>query len=68
MTRFLAVGGRVRFATEAVDVLDADTDRPSVTVREPDGRPGRWRARYVAGCDEGCAFSSVSLPSWSPPG
>ncbi|MGF0171306.1 FAD-dependent monooxygenase [Streptomyces sp. Marseille-Q5077] len=51
LTRFLAAGGRVDFTTEAVAVLDTDTDRPSVTVREADGRTGRWRARYVAGCD-----------------
>lgn len=51
LTRFLACGGRGEFATEVVNVLDANTNQPSVTVREADGRPGRWRARYVAGCD-----------------
>lgn len=51
LTRFLDNGGRVDFATEAVGVLNADTDRPSVTVREADGGSVRWRARYVAGCD-----------------
>ena len=65
LTRFLAAGGRVCFATEAVDVLDADTDRPSVTVREPDGRPGRWRARYVAGCDGRHGVARRSLPAGS---
>lgn len=63
LTRFLAVGGRVEFGTEAVAVLDADTDRPSVTVREADGRPGRWGARYVAGCDGRHGAARRSLPT-----
>ncbi|MFE5895331.1 4-hydroxybenzoate 3-monooxygenase [Streptomyces sp. NPDC056462] len=62
LTRFLAAGGRVDFTTEAVAVLDSDTDRPSVTVREADGRPGRWRARYVAGCDGRHGAARRSLP------
>jgi p-hydroxybenzoate 3-monooxygenase len=62
LERFTAVGGRVEFATEAMTVLDADTGRPSVTVREADGRPATWRARYVAGCDgrHGAARRSLS--------
>lgn len=63
LTRFLACGGRVEFATEAVNVLDADTNQPSVTVREADGRPGRWRARYVAGCDGRHGAARRSLPA-----
>ncbi|WP_030674396.1 4-hydroxybenzoate 3-monooxygenase [Streptomyces sp. NRRL B-1347] len=51
LTHYLAAGGRIRFDTEAVAVLDADGDDPSVSVRAADGRPGRWRARYVAACD-----------------
>ncbi|WP_369030252.1 4-hydroxybenzoate 3-monooxygenase [Streptomyces adonidis] len=65
LTRFLAAGGRVDFATEAVAVLDAGTDRPSVTVREADGRPGRWHARYVAGCDGRHGAARRSLPPGS---
>ncbi|MFC9506215.1 4-hydroxybenzoate 3-monooxygenase [Streptomyces sp. NPDC057002] len=65
LTRFLAAGGRVEFATEALAVLDTDTDRPSVTVREADGRPGRWRARYVAGCDGRHGAARRSLPPGS---
>nr|WP_237313675.1 4-hydroxybenzoate 3-monooxygenase [Streptomyces sp. AMCC400023] len=65
LTRFLAADGRVRFATEAVDVHDADTDRPMVTVREADGRPGRLRARYVAGCDGRHGAARRSLPAGS---
>ncbi|MFC9681527.1 4-hydroxybenzoate 3-monooxygenase [Streptomyces sp. NPDC056948] len=65
LTRFLASGGRVDFGTEAVAVLGTDTDRPSVTVREADGRPGRWRARYVAGCDGRHGAARRSLPPGS---
>lgn len=63
LARFLAAGGRVDFTTEAVAVLDTDTDRPSVTVREADGRPGLWRARYVAGCDGRHGAARRSLPA-----
>ncbi|MFF7329792.1 4-hydroxybenzoate 3-monooxygenase [Streptomyces sp. NPDC008150] len=65
LKRFLDVGGRVRFGTEAVAVHDTETDRPSVTVREADGRPGRWRARYVAGCDGRHGAARRSLPPGS---
>ncbi|WP_198655312.1 4-hydroxybenzoate 3-monooxygenase [Streptomyces geranii] len=65
LTRFLAVGGRIGFGVEAVAVLDADTDRPSVTVRDADGRPGTWRARYVAGCDGRHGAARRSLPAGS---
>ncbi|MFI6638702.1 4-hydroxybenzoate 3-monooxygenase [Streptomyces sp. NPDC050504] len=51
LERFRGSGGRILFETEATVVRDADTTRPSVAVREPDGRPGTWRTRYVAGCD-----------------
>ncbi|WP_236579905.1 4-hydroxybenzoate 3-monooxygenase [Streptomyces sp. HM190] len=65
LTRFTAAGGRVEFATEAVAVLGADTGRPSVTVREADGRPATWRARYVAGCDGRHGAARRSLPTGS---
>ncbi|MDC2946291.1 4-hydroxybenzoate 3-monooxygenase [Streptomyces heilongjiangensis] len=65
LTRFTAAGGRVEFATEAVAVLGADTGRPSVTVREADGRPATWRARYVAGCDGRHGAARRSLPAGS---
>ncbi|MDX2832428.1 4-hydroxybenzoate 3-monooxygenase [Streptomyces scabiei] len=63
LTRFVASGGRVGFGTEAVAVLDADTDRPSVAVRNADGRPGRWQGRYVAGCDGRHGAARRSLPA-----
>ncbi|WP_329562184.1 4-hydroxybenzoate 3-monooxygenase [Kitasatospora sp. NBC_01266] len=62
LTRFLDSGGRVHFETEALAVLDADSRRPSVTVRGADGRRGRWRARYVAGCDGRHGAARRSLP------
>ncbi|QDY81306.1 4-hydroxybenzoate 3-monooxygenase [Streptomyces qinzhouensis] len=62
LARYLDTGGRIRFETEAVAVLDADSTRPSVTVRGPDGRPGRWRGRYVAGCDGRHGAARRSLP------
>nr|WP_229914988.1 4-hydroxybenzoate 3-monooxygenase [Streptomyces chartreusis] len=65
LTRFLAAGGRVDFGAEAVAVRDADTGRPRVTVREADGRPGEWRARYVAGCDGRHGVARRSLPAGS---
>nr|WP_256338268.1 4-hydroxybenzoate 3-monooxygenase [Streptomyces sp. KS_5] len=65
LTRFLAAGGRVDFGAEAVAVRDADTGRPSVTVREADGRPGEWRARFVAGCDGRHGVARRSLPAGS---
>lgn len=62
VTRFLARGGQIRFGTEAVAVRDADGERPTVAVREADGRPGRWRGRYVAGCDGQHGAARRSLP------
>ena len=64
LTRFLDVGGRISFETEAVAVLDADSARPTVTsVSGPDDRPGNWRARYVAGCDGRHGAARRSLPA-----
>ncbi|KKZ73749.1 4-hydroxybenzoate 3-monooxygenase [Streptomyces showdoensis] len=65
LARFLGAGGRIRFDTEALAVSDADGPDPSVTVREPDGRPGRWRARYVAACDGRHGAGRRSLPPGS---
>ncbi|MGV9266109.1 4-hydroxybenzoate 3-monooxygenase [Kitasatospora sp. NPDC003701] len=62
LTHYLEAGGRVHFETEALAVHDADTTGPSVTVREADGRPGHWRARYVAGCDGRHGAARRSLP------
>ncbi|MFE5797468.1 4-hydroxybenzoate 3-monooxygenase [Streptomyces sp. NPDC056503] len=62
LARFLDAGGRVRFATEAVAVSGADGPAPTVTVREEDGRPVRWRARYVAACDGRHGVGRRSLP------
>lgn len=63
LTRYLERGGRIRFHTEAVAVRAADSDRPEVAVREADGRPGLWRARYVAGCDGRHGAARRSLPA-----
>ncbi|AWZ13452.1 4-hydroxybenzoate 3-monooxygenase [Streptomyces sp. ICC1] len=62
LTRYLDAGGRIRFHTEALAVHDADGARPHVTTREPDGRPTRWDARYVAGCDGRHGAARRSLP------
>lgn len=63
LTHYLDAGGRIHFATEALAVHDADGARPYVTTREPDGRPTRWDARYVAGCDGRHGASRRSLPT-----
>lgn len=63
LMRFLERGGQIRFGTEAVAVRGADGERPEVTVREADGRPGLWRARYVAGCDGRHGAARRSLPA-----
>ena len=65
LTRYLDTGGRISFETEAVAVLDAGSGRPSVSVRDADGRPGSWRARYVAGCDGRHGAARRSLPPGS---
>ncbi|MFE6906588.1 4-hydroxybenzoate 3-monooxygenase [Streptomyces erythrochromogenes] len=65
LTRYLDIGGRIRFHTEALAVHDADGARPTVTTREPDGRPARWTARYVAGCDGRHGAARRSLPPGS---
>ncbi|MFF3564738.1 4-hydroxybenzoate 3-monooxygenase [Streptomyces sp. NPDC002574] len=63
LTRFLERGGQIRFDTEAVAVHGADSGRPEVDVRDADGRPGRWRGRYVAGCDGRHGAARRSLPA-----
>ncbi|MFF7181267.1 4-hydroxybenzoate 3-monooxygenase [Streptomyces sp. NPDC008121] len=62
LDRFVDAGGRIRFDTEAVAVADADGPTPAVTVRERDGRPGRWRGRYVAACDGRHGAGRRALP------
>ncbi|MEU9253751.1 4-hydroxybenzoate 3-monooxygenase [Streptomyces sp. NPDC048270] len=62
LARYLDAGGRIRFGTEALAVHDADGAAPYVTTREPDGRPARWDARYVAGCDGRHGAARRSLP------
>ncbi|WP_327281465.1 4-hydroxybenzoate 3-monooxygenase [Streptomyces sp. NBC_01205] len=59
---YLDRGGRISFHTEALTVHDADGARPSVMAREPDGRPVRWAARYVAGCDGRHGAARRALP------
>lgn len=63
LTRFLERGGQLRLGTEAVAVRGADSAQPEVAVREADGRPGTWRARYVAGCDGRHGAARRSLPA-----
>ncbi|MFD8204808.1 4-hydroxybenzoate 3-monooxygenase [Streptomyces sp. NPDC059695] len=62
LEHYVEAGGRIRFGTEARSVRDADGTRPHVTAREPDGRPVRWDARYVAGCDGRHGAARRSLP------
>ncbi|MGW3040167.1 4-hydroxybenzoate 3-monooxygenase [Kitasatospora sp. NPDC001159] len=63
LTHYLAAGGRIHFETEAQRVDDAAGTRPAVTVRDADGRPGRWQSRYVAGCDGRHGAARRSLPA-----
>jgi p-hydroxybenzoate 3-monooxygenase len=65
LDHYLDGGGRIRFDTEAVAVADADGPAPTVTVRDGDGRPDRWRARYVAACDGRHGAGRRSLPPGS---
>ncbi|MFF2571309.1 4-hydroxybenzoate 3-monooxygenase [Streptomyces sp. NPDC058084] len=62
LAQFVDAGGRIRFGTEAQAVSDADGPAPSVTVRDRDGRPGRWRARFVAACDGRHGAGRRSVP------
>ncbi|MGW9210155.1 4-hydroxybenzoate 3-monooxygenase [Embleya sp. NPDC055664] len=62
LARYLDAGGRIRFGAEATAVIDADTSRPSVRVREADGRLGGWTAGYVAGCDGRHGAARRSIP------
>ncbi|MFI5865417.1 4-hydroxybenzoate 3-monooxygenase [Streptomyces sp. NPDC051546] len=62
LTHYLDAGGRIHFETEALSVHEADGVRPHVTTREPDGRPTRWDARYIAGCDGRHGAARRSLP------
>ncbi|MGY0230920.1 4-hydroxybenzoate 3-monooxygenase [Longispora urticae] len=67
LTEYLAAGGRMHFSTEALAVTGADSTRPQVTARGPDGAVGRWRARYVAGCDGRHGAARRSLPAGAAP-
>ncbi|MFD9685498.1 4-hydroxybenzoate 3-monooxygenase [Kitasatospora sp. NPDC059088] len=62
LTHYLAAGGRIAFETEARAVEGIDGPAPTVTVRDAEGRPGHWRARYVAGCDGRHGAARRSLP------
>ncbi|MGW1118361.1 4-hydroxybenzoate 3-monooxygenase [Streptomyces tanashiensis] len=62
LERYEDGGGRIRFSAEALAVHDAGSARPYVTTRDPDGRPVRWDARYVAGCDGRHGAARRSLP------
>ncbi|MFD8754449.1 4-hydroxybenzoate 3-monooxygenase [Kitasatospora sp. NPDC059577] len=62
LTHYLDAGGRISFGTEALAVHDADGVRPVVAARDAHGRPARWQARYVAGCDGRHGAARRSLP------
>ncbi|MFJ9605877.1 4-hydroxybenzoate 3-monooxygenase [Kitasatospora sp. NPDC101176] len=62
LTHYLDAGGRIHFETEALAVPDPHSTRPTVTVRDADGRPDHWQARYVAGCDGRHGAARRSLP------
>lgn len=70
LAHYLAAGGRIRFATEALAVHGADGPRPTVTTRDTDTGTGtgtdagtlHWQARYVAGCDGRHGAARRSLP------
>ncbi|MER7763568.1 4-hydroxybenzoate 3-monooxygenase [Streptomyces sp. NPDC097619] len=63
LDHYTAAGGRILFGTEAVAVHGADGPTPFVDVRGPDGRPGRWTARYVAGCDGRYGAGRRAMPA-----
>ncbi|WP_317621237.1 4-hydroxybenzoate 3-monooxygenase [Streptomyces sp. CBMA123] len=63
LTHYLDAGGRIAFETEAQSVQEAAGPRPTVTVRDAEGRPGRWSARYAAGCDGRHGAARRSLPA-----
>ncbi|MFJ8039818.1 4-hydroxybenzoate 3-monooxygenase [Kitasatospora sp. NPDC096147] len=63
LRQYRQAGGRVEFGTEAVAVLDIDSDRPRVTVTTgPAGGSATWSGRYVAGCDGRHGAARRSLP------
>ncbi|MEU8137011.1 4-hydroxybenzoate 3-monooxygenase [Streptodolium elevatio] len=62
LAQYLDAGGQILFEAEAVAVRDADGTRPWVEVRDADGRPSRWDARYVAGCDGRHGAARRSIP------
>ncbi|MCM9076536.1 MULTISPECIES: 4-hydroxybenzoate 3-monooxygenase [Streptomyces] len=63
LNRYLTAGGRICFETGAEAVRNFGGTRPTVDVRDADGRPGRWHARYVAGCDGRHGAARRSLPA-----
>lgn len=63
IARYLRAGGRIHWETEAVGVLDAERERPYVTTRQGNGRPGRWDGRFIAGCDGRWGAARRSLPA-----
>ncbi|MEV7601291.1 4-hydroxybenzoate 3-monooxygenase [Kitasatospora sp. NPDC089797] len=62
LTHYLEAGGRIAFGTEAQAVQDAAGPSAVVAVRDAEGRPAHWRARYVAGCDGRHGAARRSLP------
>ena len=58
-----AAGQRSYYSVSDVMLHDADTDRPSVTFTDADGRAQRVRADVVAGCDGFHGPSRRSVPA-----
>jgi len=56
-------GGDVRFDMTAVGVHDIDTENPSVTCRDEQGRLYRWSCQFVAGCDGQHGISRLAVPT-----
>jgi p-hydroxybenzoate 3-monooxygenase len=58
----LADGQQIRWEVSQTRIEDADTDRPRITFRDADGRPGRIDCDYVAGCDGFHGVSRTTIP------
>jgi p-hydroxybenzoate 3-monooxygenase len=56
-----AMGGKIVFQVEDVAVRDADTDKPYITYRTPDGEE-RIDCDFVAGCDGFHGVSRQTIP------
>lgn len=57
----LGAGADIRFETEAVEILEADSDRPRVRFRSADGG-GEIACDFVAGCDGFHGIARAAIP------